>query len=86
MLVAGIVIRRQRPISQVVFFTIEDEVGHVSLIIWPNTYRRLKNILESQIVIVGGRISTREGTFNIIVSTAKQIQGQTIGTSSRDWN
>src|SRR5207245_601735 len=33
--VAGLVIRRQRPLAKAVFITLEDEFGHVPLVVWP---------------------------------------------------
>lgn len=83
--VAGVVIRRQQPLSRAIFLTLEDEFGHISLIVWPKTYRSLKNILESPLITVGGRVSRREETFNIIVDTAERIQEHTITFFSRDW-
>jgi len=83
--VAGMVIRRQQPLSRAIFLTLEDEFGHISLIVWPKTYKSLKNILESPLITVGGRVSRREETFNVIVDTAERIQEYTIKFFSRDW-
>ena len=38
--VAGLVIRRQRPLAKAVFVTLEDEFGHTPLVVWP---RFMKN-------------------------------------------
>ena len=38
--VAGLVIRRQRPHARAVFITLEDELGHIPLVVWPQEYRR----------------------------------------------
>ena len=35
--VAGLVIRRQRPLAKAVFITLEDEYGHIPLVVWPKT-------------------------------------------------
>ena len=79
------VIRRQQTLSRAIFLTLEYEFGHISLIVWPKTYKSLKNILESPLITVGGRVSRREETFNVIVDTAERIQEYTIKFFSRDW-
>ena len=43
--VAGLVIRRQRPLSKAVFITLEDEFGHIPLIVWPGVYDRYRLVL-----------------------------------------
>ena len=40
--VAGVVIRRQRPLRKATFITLEDEFGHSPLVLWPRTYNRLR--------------------------------------------
>jgi len=71
--VAGLVIRRQRPLGKAVFITLEDELGHIPLTIWPNVYERYRLVLKEAVLLVRGVISKREGTLNIVVTHAEPI-------------
>ena len=73
--VAGRVVRRQRPLAKAVFITLEDEFGHVPLIVWPKTWDRLRDTLKEPYLIVEGRVSRREGTLNVVVQRAKAYEG-----------
>ena len=69
--VAGLVIRRQRPLGKTVFVTLEDEFGHIPLAIWPKVYERYRLVLREPVLIMRGEVSRREGTMNIV---AKHIE------------
>ena len=43
--VAGLIIRRQRPLSKAVFITLEDEFGHIPMMVWPKIYARYRLVL-----------------------------------------
>ncbi len=61
--VAGVVITRQRPASAsgVTFVTLEDETGHVNLVIWEKLGElQRRELLESRLMEVQGRLQ-REG-------------------------
>ncbi len=64
-------IRRQRPLGKAVFVTLEDEFGHIPLVVWPKVYERYRLVLREPVLIVKGEISRREGTMNIV---AKHIE------------
>ena len=72
--VAGLIIRRQRPLAKAVFITLEDERGHTPCIVWPKTYARLRNVLKSPFVAVNGTVSRREGTINVVVHNARELE------------
>ena len=57
--VAGLVIRRQRPLGKAVFITLEDELGHIPLIIWSAVYSRLRHIFREPLLVAEGTISRR---------------------------
>ena len=65
--VSGLVIRRQRPLAKAVFITLEDEFGHVPLVVWPKVYQRYRLAIREPVLVVRGEISRREGTMNIAV-------------------
>ncbi len=68
--VAGLITHKQRPMAEAVFVNVEDEFGTVRLIVWTSTYERLKGQLSSPFVIVRGRVSRRENTFNVVLENA----------------
>jgi len=84
--VAGIVIRRQRPLAKAVFLTLEDEFGHSPLVVWPQVYQRLKWQAKSPILLARGTVSFRDGTMNVVVSGLTPIEADDAPTlKSKDW-
>lgn len=71
--VAGMVIRVQRPLSKAVFVTLQDEFGHIPLMVFPKTYNRLKQAFKSPFLEVIGSVSKREGTLNVVVDDARVL-------------
>lgn len=85
-LVAGIAIRRQHPSAKAVFMTLEDEYGHIPIIIWPDKYEYLRHVLIQPILIIKGKLSKKNGSTNIILLNAKPLDNTAgISTHSRDW-
>lgn len=67
--VAGVVLMRQHPASAkgVTFMTIEDETGHVNLIIWENVASAQRRpFLESRLLEVHGEFQNQEGVRHVI--------------------
>ncbi len=83
--VAGLVIRRQRPLGKTVFITLEDEFGHVPLIVWPKVYSRYRLVLREPVLKVRGRVSRREGTLNIAVTHAESLRTLRDTPSAKNW-
>ena len=71
--VAGLVIRRQRPLAKAVFITLEDEFGHIPMVVWPNTYSRLRNDLKAPFLVATGTMSRRDETHNLVVQQVKPM-------------
>ena len=72
-LVAGVVITRQRPPSAkgTVFFTLEDQAGLINLVISPEVYRQYKSVLRgSPLLVIEGRVQHADGTTNVLVRHA----------------
>ncbi len=84
-LTAGLVIRRQRPRGKVVFITLEDEFGHIPLMVFPLVYERDENSFKSAFIMVHGRLTRREGAHNVIVSKVKSFSALEKVPSSKDW-
>ena len=82
---AGLVIRRQLPHSKVVFITLEDEFGHIPLMVFPQVYEANKHCFKSPFLIVKGRMSRREGTHNVVVESVRPFSAIEKVPGSRDW-
>ena len=68
--VAGRVVRRQRPLARAVFLTLEDEWGLIPIAVWEGRWERLKHALRRPLVVVGGEVSRRDGTLNVVAERA----------------
>ena len=84
--VAGLVIRRQRPLGKAVFITLEDEHGHTPLVMWPKTYERYRRVFREPLVVATGTVSRREGTMNVLVTSARKMPAFEVATKSKDWS
>jgi error-prone DNA polymerase len=71
--VAGLVIRRQRPLAKAVFITLEDEIGHLPVVVWPQAYARYRQRLKEPVLLITGTVSRRDGTMNIVLSHAEPV-------------
>ena len=88
---AGIVINRQRPgtASGVTFMTLEDETGHVNVIVWPDlAERQRKVLLGARLMVVSGVLQREEAVVHLI---AGRLEDQTrllgkLLTRSRDFH
>jgi error-prone DNA polymerase len=82
---AGLVIRRQRPQHTVVFITLEDEFGHIPLMVFPQVYERQEHRFKAPFLMVKGRLSRREGTYNVVVTQVKSFRALDKVPQSKDW-
>jgi error-prone DNA polymerase len=82
---AGLVIRRQRPLAKAVFITLEDEFGHIPLMVFPRVYERYRHILREPFLLVEGRVSRRDGTMNIHVTNAEPISATAAAPKAKNW-
>ena len=83
--VAGLIIRRQRPLGIAVFLTLEDEFGHIPIIVWPKIYQRYRMVLREPVVVVCGEVSRRDGTMNIVAKHAGNISGARHLPTAKNW-
>lgn len=83
--VAGLVIRRQHPLAKAIFLTLEDEFGHIPIIVWLDVYQRYKLLFKEPFVIVTGTVSRRDGTFNIIAEKAETFRGNATPPKAKSW-
>ena len=83
--VAGLVIRRQRPLAKAVFITLEDEFGHVPMIVWPAVYERYRLVLREPVLLARGVVSRRDGTMNIVLTHAESLEMLVDTPRSKNW-
>ncbi len=69
-IVAGKVLRRQRPLGKMVFMTLEDEFGMIPLAIPPDTWKNYRDELRMPVIIAEGEMSRKNDTMNIMVHQA----------------
>ncbi len=82
---AGMVIRRQRPMAKVVFITLEDEFGHIPLMVFPQVYDRNEHKFKSPFLVIKGRMSRREGTHTVVVNQVRPFKPMEKVPASKDW-
>jgi error-prone DNA polymerase len=83
--VAGLVIRRQRPLGKAVFITLEDEFGHTPLILWPRVYEQHRQVLKEPFLEVRGTVSKRDGTMNVVVSAVSPVAAVANPPKAKNW-
>ncbi len=67
--VAGLVTGRQRPggAKGVLFVTLEDETGHINIIVWPKWVQRFRQaLLDARLLVVYGAIQAKEGVLHVL--------------------
>ena len=82
---AGLVVRRQRPSGKTVFITLEDEHGHIPMMIWEREYQRLRHQLANPLLKVHGTVSRQEGTLNILITHVDVLGGANTGLKAKNW-
>ena len=83
---AGLVISRQRPGSAggVVFITLEDETGHLNLIVWPALAGRQRQVMTgSRLLGVQGRIQRQDGVLHLLARQLYSLDRLLGGLDSR---
>jgi error-prone DNA polymerase len=84
---AGLVVRRQRPYtaSGVVFLTLEDEFGHVPVVVWPKVYAEYRGVIKEPVLLVQGLLSRRDGTMNVVAQRIEALRAGFRTPQSKDW-
>lgn len=88
---AGLVITRQRPgtATGVVFVTLEDETGHINLVVWNSIVERQRKVLLSaRLMGVYGTVQREGEVLHVVVSRLWDYTASLGGlvTSSRDFH
>lgn len=90
MKIAGLVTCRQRPMtaSGVTFLTLEDEAGHMNVVVWPALGERLRPVLRQAMLIgVVGRVQESDGVIHVIADNLVDLTSWLgeLSLSSRDF-
>ena len=83
--VAGLVIRRQRPLAKAVFLTLEDEFGHIPLVVWPGEFAKYRQIIREPLLVIRGEVSRREGTMNIVTHHVEPMPTMKNLPKAKNW-
>ena len=83
--VAGLVIRRQRPLAKAVFLTLEDEFGHIPLVVWPGEFAKYRQIIREPLLIIRGQVSRRDGTMNIVTQHVEPMPAMNHLPKAKSW-
>jgi error-prone DNA polymerase len=83
--VAGLVIRRQRPLAKAVFLTLEDEFGHIPLVVWPGEFAKYRQLIREPMLIIRGEVSRRGGTMNIVAKHVEPMPAMNNLPKSKNW-
>lgn len=85
--IAGLVIRRQRPLAKTYFITLEDEFGHAPVAVRPEVYKRYRTLLREPILKLKGVVTHREGTMNVVVHSVETIDVfARVTPKAKNWN
>ena len=86
--VAGWPVARQHPQGRngTVFVTIEDETGDTQVIVGADVFARRHRELRSQVITVTGRVSTWDGTVNVIATDLRAVDSGVAMPPSHDWH
>jgi error-prone DNA polymerase len=82
---AGLVIRRQRPHGKVVFLTLEDEFGHIPCMVFGKVYEQYEHTFRSAFLVIKGRLTRREGTYNVVIQDVRSFNALEKIPHSKDW-
>ena len=88
---AGLVIGRQRPgtASGVIFVTLEDETGHVNVIVWANLAKtQRKALLKSKLLCVSGIVQRESSVLHLIARKLEDYSSwlESLPIKSRDFH
>ncbi|PKB71353.1 MAG: hypothetical protein BZY87_05725 [SAR202 cluster bacterium Io17-Chloro-G6] len=83
--VAGLVIRRQRPLAKAVFLTLEDEFGHVPLVVWPGEFAKYRQVIREPLLVIRGQVSRRDGTMNIVAQHVEPMPAMNHLPKAKSW-
>jgi error-prone DNA polymerase len=75
--VAGMAITRQRPgtASGVVFITLEDEKGHINLVLFPQVFDRFQRVVsDAHLLVAEGKVQKDAGVINVIVEGLEPLR------------
>ncbi len=73
---SGLVLVRQRPSTAkgIIFITIEDEVGTVNLVVWPDKFEKFRHIImNAKLIGATGRIQREGRVIHVVIEKLKDL-------------
>ena len=83
--IAGLVIRRQHPRSHKIFVTLEDEYGHISIIVLPKVFNRYRNVLSRPVLKITGTVFKTQENVNVLASIIENIHTSGSLPPAKNW-
>ena len=83
--VAGLVIRRQHPNANAVFITLEDEFGHIPLVVWPQVFKKYRLAIKEPVLKIKGFVSRRDGSMNVVATHIEGVKTVCDLPKSKNW-
>jgi DNA polymerase-3 subunit alpha len=75
------IIKTKKDNHEMAFLNIYDETGSIEVVVFPKTYQKLKDILETNnVLIMKGKINDKEGTMCILVDNAVRLDQKAISS------
>ena len=77
MQVVGMVITRQRPgtASGVLFLTLEDETGHINIVVWAKVYERYRRLIHDEVMLcVSGKLDRQGSVCHVIAERISPLK------------
>jgi error-prone DNA polymerase len=87
-LIAGLVLNRQRPgtASGVVFMTLEDETGMANVVVWPSLYEKQRRVIRGQqLVKIRGELQKEGDAFSVLAQHFTPLPLDGVKARSRDF-
>ncbi|MCB9651602.1 MAG: error-prone DNA polymerase [Deltaproteobacteria bacterium] len=82
--VGGMMVTRQRPgtASGVVFMTLEDEDGHMNLVVFTHVYERYRDLVRDEVMLIAeGEVQRQGRVVNLIVQHFARLEAADPGVS-----
>jgi len=83
--VVGLVIRRQKPNTDAIFITLEDEFGHIPILVWTDIFDKYRLDIMKPVLKISGEISRRQGSLTIVSMCIRGIGLNDFIPRSKNW-
>ena len=71
--------------GKAVFVTLEDEFGHIPVVVWPKGYERYRLVLREPVQLVRGEFPGRDDSMNIMAQHVENTAGARYLPKAKSW-